>query len=177
MAPGVAHGVAHRDLKPANVLLTTSGQAKLSDFGLAKPHLADGGTSLTQEGIVVGTPRYMAPEAFTSDEGSSPLSDIYALGCLGIELLTGRPPFRSKDLTALIEEKERWKIPPRSANGQRMRLKAKGVPASGRRANAGDLFARLVAVLPQGASDELDALANDLSAHYGDVDVRAALAG
>jgi serine/threonine-protein kinase len=88
-----AKGVVHRDLKPANVLLTLQGQAKVTDFGLAR--LLDEGSTLTQTGEVLGTPSYMAPEQARGDsKGARPAVDVYALGAILYELLTGRPPFR-----------------------------------------------------------------------------------
>jgi tetratricopeptide (TPR) repeat protein len=86
------HTVIHRDLKPGNVLVTDDGTPKLTDFGLAKHLGADGGQ--TQTGEVVGTPSYMAPEQAagrTHDIG--PRTDVYSLGAILYELLTGRPPF------------------------------------------------------------------------------------
>ncbi len=89
------HGIVHRDLKPANVLLTAAGVPKIADFGLAKRVEAD--TSETRTGVILGTPSYMAPEqAGGSVRNIGPAADIYALGAILYECLTGRPPFRGK---------------------------------------------------------------------------------
>jgi serine/threonine protein kinase len=88
------HGVLHRDLKPSNILLTAEGQPKIGDFGLAK-QLNDysNASALTFSGQVLGTPMYMAPEQADSSRGMlGPASDVYALGTIFYELLTGRQP-------------------------------------------------------------------------------------
>lgn len=94
-AMSVAHGndIIHRDLKPANVLLTEDGTPKITDFGLAK-NLEE--ASKTQSGAIMGTPSYMAPEqAEGQSQQAGPLIDVYALGAILYECLTGRPPFKA----------------------------------------------------------------------------------
>ena len=94
-------GVVHRDIKPANILLQ-DGKAVVSDFGIALALGAAGGERLTKTGTSVGTPHYMSPEQATGDVSVGPTSDVYALGCVLYEMLTGDPPFRGGTLRAVL---------------------------------------------------------------------------
>jgi eukaryotic-like serine/threonine-protein kinase len=96
-------GIVHRDLKPANILLSADGLPKVSDFGLAKSLGADEG--LTRTNSIIGSPSYMAPEQARGDMNQvGPATDVYALGAILYELLTGRPPFRASTILETLEQ-------------------------------------------------------------------------
>ncbi|MEY9969124.1 hypothetical protein ABIA33_007211 [Streptacidiphilus sp. MAP12-16] len=87
-----AHGIVHRDIKPANVMLTADGQVKVMDLGIARP-LGMSGMTLTHGSMVIGTAEYLSPEQ-ARGETVDARADLYSVGCLLYELLTGRPPFQ-----------------------------------------------------------------------------------
>jgi WD40 repeat protein len=106
-------GIVHRDLKPSNVLLAQDGVAKIADFGLAKRVGGEGGQTLS--GSVLGTPCYMAPEqAEGRGRDVGPATDVYALGAILYEVLTGRPPFRGETVLETLEQvRGQDPVPPR----------------------------------------------------------------
>ena len=149
-------GVAHRDIKPENILLGEGG-AVVADFGIAKALDASASTSITTAGFAIGTPAYMAPEQVAGSKTLDHRADIYAVGIVAYEMLTGRPPFTGDSpeeiLAAHISEQpapvsQRRNIPPAVASLV-MRCLAK-YPAD-RWQNADEMLARLETLASDGA--------------------------
>jgi hypothetical protein len=111
-------GIVHRDLKPANLMLK-NGRLKICDFGIARDLSVE---SLTRDGVISGTPPYMAPELWR-DDPTAASSDLYALGCILYAMVTGHPPFRAGRIEALMNH--HLTTPPKS-----LRLGREDVPAS-----------------------------------------------
>jgi len=108
-------GVLHRDLKPANILIDAAGQPHITDFGLAKQ--VETASDLTQSGAIVGTPSYMAPEQAVAKQQLTTAADVYSLGAIFYELLTGRPPFRGESpADTLVQVLSQEPPTPRSLN-------------------------------------------------------------
>jgi serine/threonine-protein kinase len=99
-----ARGVVHRDIKPENILLE-SGHAVVADFGIARAVTSAGGETLTQTGLLVGTPQYMSPEQAAGEVELDGRSDLYSLGCVLFEMLGGVPPFAGPSPQAVIAKR------------------------------------------------------------------------
>src|SRR5881396_2955618 len=95
------HGVIHRDLKPENILLH-DGQPLVADFGIALAVSNAGGNRITQTGLSLGTPQYMSPEQATGDRAIDGRTDVYSLGAVTYEMLTGEPPHSGTTAQAII---------------------------------------------------------------------------
>jgi tetratricopeptide (TPR) repeat protein len=113
-----SHGIIHRDLKPENVLLSAAGgepglppHALLADFGVARALETSAGDRLTESGLALGTPTYMSPEQSLGDAPLDGRSDLYSLGCVTYELLTGEPPYTGPTAQAIVAKRLTDPIP------------------------------------------------------------------
>ncbi len=148
-----ARGILHRDLKPSNILIDTDGCPRVSDFGLAKRLEAD--ASVTHTGAILGTPCYMSPEQAAGSRGDvGPASDVWSLGAILYQMLTGRPPFQAASpMDTLLAVLESDPPVPRSINRsvdrdlELIALKSLQKPADLRYASAGALANDLRAFL------------------------------
>ena len=95
------HGVIHRDIKPENILVH-EGQALIADFGIALAAVSTGGARMTETGLSLGTPNYMSPEQAMGERNLDARTDVYALGCVVYEMLTGEPPFSGPTAQAVV---------------------------------------------------------------------------
>src|SRR5215218_7422481 len=95
------HGVIHRDIKPENILLH-DGSALVADFGIALAASKAGGARMTETGMSLGTPTYMSPEQAMGEREITARADVYALGCVLYEMLTGDPPFTGSTAQAVV---------------------------------------------------------------------------
>jgi serine/threonine-protein kinase len=156
-------GILHRDLKPANILLDPDGQPYVSDFGLAR---SLGDSSLSPSGEIVGTPAYMAPEQANGGKELTTAADVYGLGAVLYELLTGRPPFRAAGSIAdmLRQVTEREPEPPRVLN-----------PAAP--ADLGAICLKCLQKEPEDRYNSAEALAEDLDRWLAGEPIRARPSG
>ncbi|MGP8303322.1 serine/threonine-protein kinase [Streptomyces inhibens] len=112
LAAAHRQNIVHRDIKPANLLLDAGGALKIGDFGIAR-FVDDPGAALTATGQIVGTSLYLAPERALG-RPAGPASDVYALGCVLYQLLTGRPPFQADTALAILHQHlDASPVPPR----------------------------------------------------------------
>ena len=123
-ALGYAHGhdVVHRDIKPENILFE-AGHAVVSDFGIARAITATAGATLTETGIVIGTPAYMSPEQASGTDPIDGRSDVYSLGCVLYEMLAGEPPYTGPSAQIVISKRLTDPVP----SVRRLR---EGIPAA-----------------------------------------------
>ena len=103
-------GIIHRDIKPENILLE-NGRAIVADFGIARAVTTDGGTALTQTGLVLGTPVYMSPEQGMGESDVDGRTDQYALGCVLYEMLAGEPPYTGATAMAIVAKRLMEPVP------------------------------------------------------------------
>jgi eukaryotic-like serine/threonine-protein kinase len=139
-ALAVSHevGLVHRDIKPGNVMITKRGVVKVMDFGIARA-MQSGVTSMTQTGMVVGTPQYLSPEQALG-RGVDERSDLYSVGCMLFELLTGRLPFEADSPLAMAYQHVQEIPPPPSAYNRALSPAVDALVARALRKNPAERF-------------------------------------
>ena len=105
------HGIVHRDIKPDNILFDKDGKVKIADLGIARRPLDQQTMTMTQTGVVIGTPAYMAPEQMLDSHHVDIRADIYSLGIVFFEMLVGSRPFRGDDMIRLVAKSVSGNIP------------------------------------------------------------------
>ena len=148
LAEAHAHGIVHRDIKPQNIMLTPRGQVKVLDFGLARRSQTDDAATLTGTafGVIAGTLSYMSPEQLRG-EPVDPASDVFSLGCVVHEMLSGRHPFTrsssAETISAILTEPAPRLEPFVPPELERIVRKCLDKDRTHRYASAGDLVADL----------------------------------
>jgi serine/threonine-protein kinase len=140
------HGIVHRDVKPANIMILNDGRVKITDFGIARMRAAE---VRTQTGVMLGSPRYMAPEQVLGKRAET-RSDIFSLGVILYEMLTGEPPFTGTDVNSMMFQTINFTPPPPSS-------RAAEVPAV-----LDFIIAKMLAKSPEDRYQDAAELAHDL---------------
>jgi serine/threonine-protein kinase len=143
-------GVVHRDVKPENILFL-AGHAVVSDFGIAWAMTAAGADQVSETGVILGTPAYMSPEQSVGGKAVDGRSDVYSLGCVLYEMLTGAPPFCEDGAEAILARKTKEPAPP-------IRAVQPDVPEAAERA-----LSRALSAEPAGRYASASQFADDLS--------------
>jgi eukaryotic-like serine/threonine-protein kinase len=159
-------GLVHRDVKPANLLLREDGTVKIADFGIARA--VDASTRLTQVGTILGTAAYLAPEQADGGE-VTPATDVYALGAVLYEALSGRQPFRADSLPELLVRQRSGRVEPLRGvppDVERSVRHALALDPADRPASAGALARELAAAMPEPTTRRLEPVTERLE-HRG----------
>ena len=162
-ALGYAHkrGIIHRDIKPANILLH-EGHALVADFGIARALDAEG-EAITRTGLAIGTPQYMSPEQSTGDKTVDARTDIYALGAVLYEMLTGEPPFTGRSPQAVVARSLTERPRPLAATREGLPAGLEDTVSKALSRSAADRFPTATALAESLASVETGASANALA--------------